>query len=281
MYCKKCGSEITEKQCKACGQSHKEFINEIEPDSQEKNNSEELLDDNTPNDTACSPKDIFLESDEVALCTMSRGYISNYVLGGNLSSDIVVLTSKRVYYSGGVIGSTGKSIGKLKGQVILPLDKISSLSFIEIKKTSLLVIAIVWLILGVVIGFMFEGQTGGASFLSVFPSVIFYFAYLFSISRSFVISTDTASTLISYKLYGKDAICKFSRMLGAAMTNIRAKGNSDINLLAKTKNNSVSSTKMPRSNATNKSAKPCCTFCNAKADEDAFYCVNCGEVVWK
>ncbi len=158
MYCKRCGEEFQGKECPSCGQIH----GDAQPDGMDATSS------------------VFLEADESLVSQMSRGYLSNLVLGGTLSSDFVILSDRRVYYSGSYIGRVGTGVAKLTGQIILPLQKVTSVSFLDKKSIALLILGFFFLIPGLAIAAL-----DAEGFLALMPSVGCFVAYHLTIKRFF------------------------------------------------------------------------------------------------
>lgn len=197
MFCKRCGSEFTGNQCPSCHQVHN-------------------VKSNHEKDVTSS---IFIEADESLISQMSRGYLSNMILGGSFSSDYVLLSNRRVYYSGTFVGRAGANIGKWTGQIILPLQKISSISFLERKNIGLLIFAWILLLTGLVVGVAAAENTEGLSFFAVAPGIFFFILYFLLIKRLFIIASESASIQINYRLYGEEIIRKFAHDLGKTLTS--------------------------------------------------------------
>jgi len=157
---------------------------------------------------------------------MCRGYLSNAVLGGQLSSNFVALSNRRVYYSGTFIARVGKTIRKSTGQIVIPLEKVTSISFLETKNVGLLALAVILLIESLFIRSAWGDISRTVSIFSTFGllgSIAFFLAYFVTIYRFFAISSDSATIQVSYRLYGEDAIRRFAHDLGKALTKFRDK----------------------------------------------------------
>jgi len=137
------------------------------------------------------------------------------LLGGNLASEFVLLSDRRVYYSGKYL--KGRRFGF--GQVVLPLDAVSSVSFFEAKSYGAALIALMSLGLG----FLFVLVTRDIRPLvfSLVPAVILWLVFILSVKRLLIISSSSASVEIEYKAYGAEAIQAFAHHLGSAMDRLK------------------------------------------------------------
>lgn len=208
MFCKYCGKEFEGVECPSCNPVN---IKET-PDSE---------------DLALS---LFLESDEKLLSILKKGYFRNYILEDSISKDYLILSNRRVYYSGTYFGRIGGIFSKSVAQVIFPLEKISSILFL-VKKP-------IWTIFFTMFFAFFGGvilvldinsrRLDLVLFWLFFWGVSFGFFVLhnFLTERVFVLtSSDSSSIQISFTLYGEKAIREFANQTGKALTAIR-KGNS-------------------------------------------------------
>lgn len=199
MFCKNCGKEIETEICPSCSTR-----NEI----REARNVESL-------------KNIFLERDEDLVAKMSRGTLSNMVLGGSINSNYVALSNKRIYYSGISYGSYGETkFGRAKAFITIPLEKICSISFYKTQNIVLLILAFIF---GLPSLFLLMNASASWSILPFIVTGIFTVSYFTSKKRVFIVSSPSAKIEIEFKLYGKEAIIDFSKKLGETLSSINNK----------------------------------------------------------
>ncbi len=197
MQCKKCSTELVNGKCPKCEMSDKSSQNLV-----------------------------FLEEDEQHVGSLSRGYISNIVLDGDFSKNYVILSDRRVYYSGIFFGSVGGAkLGKMRSQLILPLEKITSIGIMNKSNVGILILGVLLLIAGIIGAASFSQnvrRAGSGPILFLLPSIILFLVYWFSKRKYFVISTDSGSMDIDFRIFGMNAIVEFSKKLGAALTKHRS-----------------------------------------------------------
>ena len=201
MYCKKCGKEIESSTsiCPNCG----EINNPSAVEGQEQASK------------------LFLEADEKLLAQMSRSYASNFLIGGTLSSDYVVLSDRRMYYSGKYIGRVGRAkLAHARGNIILPLEQISSALSVRITNIGMLIWGALLSIAGIVVissRVFRDFQTIGI--LALIAGIVLILVALFLKRHYFIVSTGSESIRIDYRMYGEDRIQEFSKKLGATITD--------------------------------------------------------------
>ncbi|MBW2702136.1 MAG: hypothetical protein JRF33_15065 [Deltaproteobacteria bacterium] len=132
------------------------------------------------------------------LGTLSRGLLSNLALGGNWSKNYVILSDRRLYYSGMAIGGLGGKTLKARVNAIMPLEKIEAIWFTRTSPIFLLVFGILLLPVGL--------------------GLLFLIAYAVSRESYLVVSTGENNVWISFKMYGATDISIFAEKMGAAMT---------------------------------------------------------------
>lgn len=158
---------------------------------------------------------VFLEKSEILLSSLTRGIISHLLLGGNLRSRFILLTDRRVYYSGKQL--KGGDLGA--AQIIIPLDAISSISIFQKKAPGIALLGIVFLVLGIIIGLVAKSMM--AVVLSAFFFLFMLFAYGASTHIVCTIASSSVKIEIDFQFYGEEQTRRFIRDLGAAMDHLR------------------------------------------------------------
>jgi hypothetical protein len=158
---------------------------------------------------------VFLDQSEILLSSLTRGALSHLLLGGGLRSRFILLTDRRVYFSGKQLRQ-----GRLRfAQVIIPLDSISSMSIVETQSPILAMFAIILLLAGTGISFLAESMIPIG--ISAFLSMVVLLAY--GLSRHLVcsIASSSAKIEIDFQLYGEERTRQFIRDLGVAIDQAR------------------------------------------------------------
>lgn len=138
----------------------------------------------------------FLEEDEKLEGILKKGWLRNLTLQNSLSKQFLLLSQKRLYYSGTTLGQlNGGKHGRIKGLKILPLNKIDSIQFGKVEHIWLIFLGIITLPL---FGF----------------GLILIILYFLSKRQTMVISTPTAFVEISLSLFGIDETINFAKLLG-------------------------------------------------------------------
>ncbi|MCK5283092.1 MAG: hypothetical protein KAK00_06800 [Nanoarchaeota archaeon] len=185
-YCKYCGRELFE------GEESKGICKKCE--------------EKTPATSSKSSKDeaklnsIFLEDDEKLIASLKSGWLRNLTLENAMAQEFVILSQKRVYYSGTTVGELGGRKGvRIKGLQILPLEKIDAIQFAQVQNMMLLVLGVLTLpLFGV--------------------GIIFLVAYFLTRKQALIIGTASASVEISFSAYGMRSIMDFAKALGKELS---------------------------------------------------------------
>lgn len=145
-------------------------------------------------------RNIFLEDDEKLMGILKKGWLQNLTLENSLSHQFLLLSQKRLYYSGTSFGQlNGRKLGRMKVLKILPLNKIDSIQFGKVAHVWLVIVGIITLPL---FGF----------------GLILIILYFLSKRQTMVISTPTAPIEISLSLFGVDKTINFAKLLGKEMS---------------------------------------------------------------
>lgn len=162
------------------------------------------------------PQDLVLEKEEKVLGVLNKGGFSNSLLEGTLGSEYVVLSDRRVYYSGKFFNNGQK----ISGECVIPLEKISSIGAQKKSKPWLLIPAPILMVLGTGVSVDGDGPAIGVPFIVLGLLLVFWF---FSSKTNFLGVTAGSTTIaISFKFFGEKEILQFRKELGKAMTQVNA-----------------------------------------------------------
>ncbi len=202
MYCKRCGRELEGTACPHC------------------------RDVTAPPTSQRGTPSVFLEPDEECLAEMSSTSVSSF--GGGSLAEYVVLSDRRIYYAGSAVGmAVGAGIRKTSGQVIVPLEHVTSIHCLRTSNLGLLIASVILGVTGMAVGVIFADYTDGKAWFAIVPALVLLVAYLLSIHRYFTVCSPSGSVGIDFRVYGEREIAAFARRLGAALTAHRERSAGD------------------------------------------------------
>lgn len=164
---------------------------------------------------------LFLEADEFLIDELSQGFVANLILTDSISDDYLILSNKRVYYSGVNYGNVGGlKLDRYKCKIVIPLDKVCSFGTTVISKIFVLIISILVSLSLFIIALTSHGihdeikafETGLAFFVFIFGLII----YFVSKKKYLIIKTFSDTIIIDFKLYKEASIYDFIKSLGKA-----------------------------------------------------------------
>jgi len=198
MYCKRCGRELPGPECPDCGAATRPPADDPPPRS----------------------AGILLEPDERVVAELRQAYVSGFLLGARLGEEYLVLSDRRIYCGGTTLGRIpGARLGRATGQVVIPLEHVTSVHWLATRNVGLLVAAIVALLLGIV-ALAFHGSELASVLASstLVVAALLLVMYWLSKRQYLMVCSASASPAMDCRTYGREALVGFIRQLGAALT---------------------------------------------------------------
>lgn len=169
-------------------------------------------------------KSIFVDSNENEIATLGGGYLQNFISSGSLGNGFCTVTDKRVYFKGNCFTKIGNSYRSTSEEKTVDLKDITGSGFKIIKKTWLMVLAIIssaWLLVSAIGCFSSMANDNGSFipmliFLAVLPTVVLWVLYFLLKIRVFEITFAGGEIAFKASNYNEGEISEFQRALRQA-----------------------------------------------------------------
>jgi hypothetical protein len=199
MYCKNCGQLID-------GANHVCKVHPI-------NSQHEKL------------QNIFLDADEKYITHLSQGLLANLVFWGNFASQAIILSDRRLYFSGKHLFK-----GKIaKGQTVQQLDSISSYGLIKIKNIIFLFLSWFFIICGLIIFSIMNSsrwdRDQASTTLAVFVIIgLILLLLYFLLQKTYLYISNTSSSVsLNLNFSAVVAVDRLFKNLAKAIDNTKKK----------------------------------------------------------
>lgn len=116
---------------------------------------------------------IFVDQSESIVSTIGSNYLQNFLLGGDVSKGVGVLTQKRFYYKGKNFSGVGKSIKSATEEGVISIEDITFTKFTHLRHVGFLFFAV--LLTLIAIAAMTFKSSFAPLFLIALPFYILYF----------------------------------------------------------------------------------------------------------
>lgn len=216
MICNQCGKQLSDgaKFCPVCGaQTNSQSATR----QQAQGNGTSYANNQQQEDRKISSiEEVLVDKNEEQIAVLGSGYLSSFLHGGTIDKGFGILTDKRYYFKGKCYTKSGRGFAKTDEEWTVDVRDITATGFMFGRKISLLVLAIISVIAGLVILLGVYNDDEGVPFLigGIVLGIIFLVAYILSKrSMYFVTFAGGSIALKTSKYGGVKEIRKFDKTL--------------------------------------------------------------------
>lgn len=216
MICNQCGKQLSDgaKFCPVCGALTN---SQSATRQQAQGNGTSYANNQQQEDRKISSiEEVLVDKNEEQIAVLGSGYLSSFLRGGTLDKGFGILTDKRYYFKGKCYTKSGRGFAKTDEEWTVDVKDITATGFAFNHKISLLVLAIISVIAGVIMAAACGEDDGAGGFIvmGIVLGIIFLVAYILSKrSMYFVTFAGGSIALKTSKYGGVKEIRKFDKTL--------------------------------------------------------------------
>lgn len=219
MICNQCGKQLSDgaKFCPVCGALTN---SQSATRQQAQGNGTSYANNQQQEDRKISSiEEVLVDKNEEQIAVLGSGYLSSFLHGGTIDKGFGILTDKRYYFKGKCYTKSGRGFAKTDEEWTVDVKDITATGFVFGRKISLLVLAIISVIAGLVMSVLIDDSSDpepaiGALVIGIVLGIIFLVAYILSKrSMYFVTFAGGSIALKTSKYGGVKEIRKFDKTL--------------------------------------------------------------------